>query len=72
LIEEENNIELETRREVKLLRTEVERLKSQLEARCAEIQSIRDREDLGIRKSQEIQLQNSPPESKSSNCKLQV
>ena len=47
LSEEANNIELETRREVKLLRTEVERLKSQLEARCAEIQSIRDMEDLG-------------------------
>jgi polyhydroxyalkanoate synthesis regulator phasin len=47
LSEEANNIEWETRREVKLLRTEVERLKSQLEARCAEIQSIRDMEDLG-------------------------
>ena len=32
---------------MKLLRTEVERLKSQLEARCAEIQSIKDMEDLG-------------------------
>jgi len=47
LSEEANNIEWETRREVKLLRTEVERLKSELEARCAEIQSIRDMEDLG-------------------------
>jgi uncharacterized small protein (DUF1192 family) len=46
LSEEANNIEWETRREVKLLRTEIERLKSELEARCVEIQSIRDMEDL--------------------------
>lgn len=45
--EEANNIEWGNRREVKLLRTEVERLKSELEAKCAEIQSIRDMEDLG-------------------------
>jgi len=47
LSEEANNIDLGTRREVRLLRTEVERLKSELEAKCAEIQSIRDMEDLG-------------------------
>ena len=47
LSEEANNLEWGNRREVKLLRTEVERLKSELEVKCAEIQSIRDMEDLG-------------------------
>jgi uncharacterized small protein (DUF1192 family) len=47
LSEEANNIEWEDRREEKLLRTENERLKSELEAKCAEMQSIRDMEDLG-------------------------
>ncbi|PMD31129.1 hypothetical protein L207DRAFT_519773 [Hyaloscypha variabilis F] len=47
LSEEANKIEWEDKREVKLLRTENERLKSELEAKCAEIQSIRDMEDLG-------------------------
>jgi uncharacterized small protein (DUF1192 family) len=47
LSEEANNIEWGNRREVKLLRTEVERLKSELEAKCAEIQSIGNIEDLG-------------------------
>jgi uncharacterized small protein (DUF1192 family) len=47
LSEEANNIESGNRREVRRLRTEVERLKSELEAKCAEIQSIRDMEELG-------------------------
>jgi SepF-like predicted cell division protein (DUF552 family) len=47
LSKEAINIEWGNRREVRLLRTEVERLKSELEAKCAEIQSIRDIEDLG-------------------------
>jgi hypothetical protein len=37
LSEEANNIEWGNRREVRLLRTEVERLKRELEAKCAEI-----------------------------------
>ncbi|KAG9237211.1 hypothetical protein BJ875DRAFT_172998 [Amylocarpus encephaloides] len=47
LSEEANNIEWGNRREVKLLRAEVERLKSELEAKYAEIQGIRDMEDQG-------------------------
>jgi polyhydroxyalkanoate synthesis regulator phasin len=46
LSEEANNIEWEHRQEVKLLRAEVERLRRELEAKCVEIQSIRDMEDL--------------------------
>jgi hypothetical protein len=47
LSEEANNIEWENKREVKFLRAEVERLKSELEAKCIEMQSIRDAEDRG-------------------------
>lgn len=47
LSEEANNIEWEEKREVKFLRAEVERLKSELEATCIEMQSIRDAEDRG-------------------------
>ncbi|KAF8862470.1 hypothetical protein BDZ45DRAFT_798975 [Acephala macrosclerotiorum] len=46
LSEETNKIEWEDRLAVKRLRTEVERLRSELEAKCAEMQSIRDMEDL--------------------------
>jgi hypothetical protein len=47
LSEEANNIEWENKREVKFLRAEVERLRSELEAKCVEMQSIRGAEDLG-------------------------
>jgi hypothetical protein len=47
LSEEANNIEWEKKHEVKFLRAEVERLKSELEAKCIEMQSIRDAEDRG-------------------------
>jgi uncharacterized small protein (DUF1192 family) len=47
LSEEANNIEWENKREVKFLRAEVERLKSELEAKCIEMQRIRDAEDRG-------------------------
>lgn len=46
LSEEANNIEWENRREVKVLRAEVERLRTELEAKCAGMQSIRDKEEL--------------------------
>jgi hypothetical protein len=46
LSEEANNIEWENRREVKLLRAEAERLRSELETKCVEMQSFRDKEDL--------------------------
>jgi uncharacterized small protein (DUF1192 family) len=46
LSEEANNIEWEDKRKMQLLRTEVERLKDELETKCAELQSIRDIEDL--------------------------
>jgi polyhydroxyalkanoate synthesis regulator phasin len=46
LSEEANTIEWEDKRKVQLLRTEVERLKDELEVKCAELQSIRDMEDL--------------------------
>jgi uncharacterized small protein (DUF1192 family) len=47
LSEEANNIEWEKKREVKFLRAEVEQLKGELEAKCIEMQSIRDTEDRG-------------------------
>jgi hypothetical protein len=47
LSEEANNIEWENKGEVKFLRAEVEGLKSELEAKCIEMQSIRDAEDRG-------------------------
>ena len=46
LSEEANRIEWEDRRKVKLLREEVEQLRSKLEAKCVEMQSLRDKEDL--------------------------
>lgn len=46
LSEEANNIEREDRREVKFLRAEVERLRTELEAKCVEMQSVRNKEDL--------------------------
>jgi hypothetical protein len=47
LSEVANNIEWEGKREVKLLQAEVERLKSELETKCIEMQTIRDMEDRG-------------------------
>lgn len=46
LSEEANRIEWEGRREVKTLRAEVEWLRSELEAKCVETQSLREKEDL--------------------------
>ena len=46
LSEEANRIEWEDRREVRLLRAKVERLGSELEAKCVEMQSLRDKGDL--------------------------
>jgi hypothetical protein len=46
LSEEANNIEWENRREVKFLHAEVERLKTELETKYVEMQSIKDTEDL--------------------------
>jgi transcription elongation GreA/GreB family factor len=53
LSEEANNIEWEGRREVKLLRAETERLRRELEAKCIEVQSIRELQDLNRQKELE-------------------
>jgi hypothetical protein len=53
LSEEANNIKWEGRRKVKLLEAEIERLEREFEAKCIEVQSIRDLQDLDHQKELE-------------------